>query len=166
VHIEKAVDIISSGLLIPFGVKAEGKDAREKFTEQIIGRKLVDEKFLKLLDKQIKDPQELVKTAKEFYTICKETYLNLRKETEKKKEEKKEEKARKEFLDLRGVECPFNFVKAKYKLKEMDVGSILVITIDGEESIISVPQSLRDEGHEIIDIQEEKDYYTVVVRKR
>ena len=166
VHIEKAVDIISSGLLIPFGVKAEGKDAREKFIEQIIGRKLVDEKFIKLLDRQIKDPHELVNTAKEFYTVCKETYLKLRRETEEKREEKKEEKARKEFLDLRGVECPFNFVKAKYKLKEMDVGSILVITIDGEESIRSVPQSLRDEGHEIIDIQEEKDYYTVVVRKR
>ena len=166
VHIEKAVDIISSGLLIPFGVKAEGKDAREKFSEQIIGRKLVDEKFIKLLDRQIKDPQELVKTAKEFYTICKETYLKLRRETEEKRKEKKEEKARKEFLDLRGVECPFNFVKAKYKLKEMDVGSILVITLDGEESIRSVPQSLRDEGHEIIDIQEENGYYTVVVRKR
>jgi len=166
VHIEKAVDIISSGLLIPFGVKAEGKDAREKFAEQIIGRKLVDERFVKILDRQIKDPDELVKSAKEFYSTCKETYLKLRRETENKKEEKKEEKARKEFLDLRGVECPFNFVKAKYKLKEMDVGSILVITIDGEESIRSVPQSLRDEGHEIIDIQEEEDYYTVVVRKR
>jgi len=48
----------------------------------------------------------------------------------------------------------------------MDTGSILVLTIDGEESIRSVPQSIRDDGHEIIDIQEENGYYTVVVRKR
>jgi sulfite reductase (ferredoxin) len=166
VHVEKAVDIICSGLLIPFGVKAEGKDAREKFAEQIIGRKLVNERFLKLIDNQIKDFLQLVKEGKEFYRESKEAYLKLRKETEEKKE-KKEEKARKEFLDLRGVECPFNYVKAKYKLREMDVGSILVITIDGEESIRSVPQSLRDDGHEVIDIQEtEEGVYNVIVRKR
>ncbi|SNZ11452.1 sulfite reductase (ferredoxin) [Persephonella hydrogeniphila] len=166
VHVEKAVDIISSGLLIPFGVKAEGKDAREKFIEQIIGRKLVNERFLRLIDNQIKDYYELVQEGKEFYKESKEAYLRLRRETEEKKD-KKEEKARKEFLDLRGVECPFNYVKAKYKLREMDIGSILVITIDGEESIRSVPQSLRDDGHEIIDIQETGDgVYNVIVRKR
>ncbi|MDQ7056080.1 MAG: sulfurtransferase TusA family protein [Persephonella sp.] len=90
----------------------------------------------------------------------------MRKQTEEKKEKKEEEKARKEVLDLRGVECPFNYVKAKYKLREMETGSILVIIIDGEESIKSVPQSLRDDGHEIIDIQEEDSSYVVVVRKR
>ncbi|MDQ7056079.1 MAG: hypothetical protein Q9M89_06275 [Persephonella sp.] len=47
-HIEKAVDIISEGLLIPFGIKASGKDAREKFIEEIIGRNLVDRRFVAL----------------------------------------------------------------------------------------------------------------------
>ncbi|ACO04466.1 MAG TPA: hypothetical protein DEP48_06910 [Persephonella sp.] len=165
-HIEKAVQIIASGLLIPFGVKAEGKDAIDRFIEHIIGRKLIDERYISLLTGEIKDIDKLLEESKKFYQDAKRTYLKLRRDTEKKKEEKKEETARKEFLDLRGVECPFNYVKAKMKLKEMDTGSILVLTIDGEESIRSVPQSIRDDGHEIIDIQEENGYYTVVVRKR
>ncbi|WP_456393303.1 sulfurtransferase TusA family protein [Persephonella sp.] len=168
VHIDSALDIICSGLLIPFGVKAEGTQAREKFIEQIIGRKMVDESFIPLLTEKISDPSYRLEIGERFYTACKKAYLRLRKKTEEKKEKpQEEEKARKEFLDLRGVECPFNYVKAKYKLREMDTGSILVITIDGEESIRSVPQSLRDDGHEIINIQEEEDgVYTVIVRKR
>ncbi|WP_457642683.1 sulfurtransferase TusA family protein [Persephonella sp.] len=167
VHIEKALDIITSGLLVPFGVKASGKEGREKFIEQVIGRKLVDEKYIPVLTEKISDVPYSLETAESFYEACKKAYLQLRKETEEKKETRKEEKSRKEFLDLRGVECPFNFVKAKHKLKEMDTGSILVLIIDGEESIRSVPQSLRDDGHEIINIQEEgENVYTVVVRKR
>ncbi len=165
-HIEKAVDIISEGLLIPFGIKASGKDAREKFIEEIIGRNLVDRKFVSLLSGNISSIAEMLESSKQFYQQSKNAYLKLRKQTEEKKEEESGEKARKEVLDLRGVECPFNYVKAKYKLREMDTGSILVILIDGEESIRSVPQSLKDDGHEIIDIQEEKDNYVVVVRKR
>jgi len=167
-HIEKAVDIIASGLLIPFGVKATGQQAREKFIEHIIGRKLVDEGFIPLLTEKIGDIKYLLETGEEFYNASKKAYLKLKRETEEKKSAGKEaDKSRKEFLDLRGVECPFNYVKAKYKLREMETGGILVITLDGGESIRSVPQSLRDDGHEIIDIQEEKDgSYVVVVRKR
>jgi sulfite reductase (ferredoxin) len=165
-HLEKAIQIIASGLLIPFGVKAEGSDALDRFIEHIIGRKLLDERYTAVLTGEIKDVEEFLKISKNFYKDAKKTYLKLRRDTEKKKEEKKEETARKEFLDLRGVECPFNYVKAKMKLKEMETGSILVLTIDGEESIRSVPQSIRDDGHEIIDIQEENGCYTVVVRKR
>ncbi|WP_457623623.1 sulfurtransferase TusA family protein [Persephonella sp.] len=167
-HIKKAIEVIASGLLIPFGVKAEGKDAIDRFIEHIIGRKLMDEKYIYLITEDHLDVENYLKQSLEFYNDAKKTYLKLRRDTEqKKKEDKKEETARKEFLDLRGVECPFNYVKAKMKLKEMDTGSILIITIDGEESIRSVPQSIRDDGHEVIDIQEEGDnVYTVVVRKR
>jgi len=167
-HIDTALDIICSGLLIPFGVKAEGSQAREKFIEQVIGRKIVDESFIPLLTEKINDPKYRLGISEKFYDSCKKAYLKLRKETEQKKEKaKQEEKGRKEFLDLKGIECPFNYVKAKYKLREMDTGSILVITLDGEESIKSVPQSLRDDGHEIINIQEEGDgVYTLIVRKR
>ncbi|WP_457640504.1 sulfurtransferase TusA family protein [Persephonella sp.] len=166
-HLERAVEIIASGLLIPFGIKAESKDAMDRFIEHLIGRKLIDEKYIKLLTGEISEVKELLEECKRFYEDSKRTYLTLRKKTEEKKKKKVEETARKEFLDLRGVECPFNYVKAKMKLKEMDTGSILIITLDGEESIRSVPQSIRDDGHEIIDIQEEQEgIYTVVVRKR
>ncbi|RUM50533.1 MAG: hypothetical protein DSY47_01410, partial [Hydrogenothermus sp.] len=165
-HLHKALEIIASGLLIPFGIKAEGKDAIEKFIEHIIGRKLIDERYVRLLTGEIGEVDMFFQESKNLYNDAKRLYFKLRRETEEKTKEKEEEKARKEFLDLRGVECPFNYVQAKMKIKEMEVGSILVITLDDEESIRSVPQSLRDDGHEIIDIQEEDGIYTVIVRKR
>jgi len=168
VHIEKAAELICEALLIPFGIKAEGVNAKDKFIEHIIGRKLINEKFSYFLDSSFNNVEESIKDIEEFYANCRAVYLNLRKESEEKYNGDKNfiEKSRKEILDLRGVECPFNYVQAKMKLREMEVGSILTLIIDGSEALKSVPQSLKDDGHEIIDIQEEKGEYIIVVRKR
>lgn len=53
-------------------------------------------------------------------------------------------------LDLRGVQCPINFVKAKLKLEEMQDGEILEIIIDDGEPVRNVPRSLKEEGHGIL----------------
>ncbi len=55
-------------------------------------------------------------------------------------------------LDLRGVACPMNFVKAKLKLETLSAGQTLVLTLDDGEPIRNVPESFRGEGQEVLQI--------------
>ncbi len=55
-----------------------------------------------------------------------------------------------EVLDLRGVICPYNFVKTKLKLESLDKGTHLQVLLDDGEPIRNVPQSITNEGHRII----------------
>jgi TusA-related sulfurtransferase len=52
-------------------------------------------------------------------------------------------------LDLTGVACPLNWVKAKLALEELDPGDELTLLLDSGEPIESVPRSAREDGHEV-----------------
>jgi TusA-related sulfurtransferase len=68
-------------------------------------------------------------------------------------------------LDLRGVICPYNFVKTKLKLDTMGEGQVLAVLLDDGEPIRNVPQSLRNEGHEILSQEQVEQAHRVVIRK-
>ena len=69
-------------------------------------------------------------------------------------------------LDLRGVACPMNFVKAKLRLETMDVGSSLAIVLDAGEPVQNVPASLKGEGQEIVETTDLEDgHWRIVVKK-
>ncbi len=53
-------------------------------------------------------------------------------------------------LDLRGMACPANFVKAKMRLAQLSSGERLVILLDDGEPMDRVPASLAMDGHEIL----------------
>lgn len=52
-------------------------------------------------------------------------------------------------LDLRGVACPLNFVKAKLRLEMLEAGEVLSIVLDEGEPVRNVPASLRGEGYTV-----------------
>ena len=52
-----------------------------------------------------------------------------------------------EELDLRGVICPYNFVKTKLKLESMAPGQLLLVHLDDGDPIRNVPRSVSDDGH-------------------
>ena len=52
-------------------------------------------------------------------------------------------------LDLRGVTCPLNWVRAKLALEDLAVGEELVLELDPGEPIESVPASAREAGHQV-----------------
>jgi tRNA 2-thiouridine synthesizing protein A len=52
-------------------------------------------------------------------------------------------------LDLTGVVCPLNWVKAKLALEELDQGDQLTLLLDPGEPIESVPRSAREDGHDV-----------------
>ena len=69
-------------------------------------------------------------------------------------------------LDLRGVKCPLNFVRAKIALDDSDVGTVLELFIDDGEAYDSVPKSLSEEGHEIVSLSSVEDgAWLLLVRK-
>ncbi len=71
-----------------------------------------------------------------------------------------------QFLDLRGVKCPFNFVKTKLKLETMKPGETLQVVLDPGEPVSNVPRSARDEGHTIVNISERPDgLFDVLLKK-
>jgi tRNA 2-thiouridine synthesizing protein A len=68
-------------------------------------------------------------------------------------------------LDLRGVICPYNFVKTKLKLETMEGGQVLSILLDDGDPIRNVPQSVRNEGHTILSQERVDRAHRVIIRK-
>jgi len=68
-------------------------------------------------------------------------------------------------LDLRGVECPLNFVKTKIQLEKMNSGQILEVWIDPGEAIESVPPSVIEEGHEVLEKKEIEKHFVVLIKR-
>jgi TusA-related sulfurtransferase len=52
-------------------------------------------------------------------------------------------------LDLRGVPCPMNWVRAKLALEQLAPGDSLLVELDPGEPLESVPRSAREDGHEV-----------------
>jgi len=70
-----------------------------------------------------------------------------------------------EELDLRGVICPYNFVKTKLKLDTLEIGSQLVVLLDDGEPIQNVPKSVMNEGHQVLTQEKVDAYYRIVIQK-
>jgi len=69
-------------------------------------------------------------------------------------------------LDLRGVICPYNFVKTKLKLETMQEGQILSVILDAGDPIRNVPQSVRNEGHHVLSQEPVDQSFRVIIRRR
>lgn len=70
-----------------------------------------------------------------------------------------------EELDLRGVICPYNFVKTKLKLEGMEQGQILSVILDAGDPIRNVPQSVSNEGHTVLSQEPINQSYRVIIRR-
>lgn len=67
-------------------------------------------------------------------------------------------------LNLKGVKCPLNFVKAKLALEKMAVGEELKIFVDLGESAESVIKSLLQEGYMILSQNENTNLLELIVK--
>lgn len=69
-------------------------------------------------------------------------------------------------LDLRGVMCPYNYVKTKLKLETMAVGQILSVIVDDGEPIRNVPRSVSEDGHTILKQEKIDNCFRVLIKKQ
>jgi len=68
-------------------------------------------------------------------------------------------------LDLRGVICPYNFVKTKLKLESMESGQVLAVLLDDGDPIRNVPRSVENEGHTVLSQEPLDRVYRVLIRR-
>ena len=68
-------------------------------------------------------------------------------------------------IDLRGICCPANFVKAKLALEYAREGEVLEILLDDGEPVKNVPRSLKAEGHRLLGLKESEGYYILTLEK-
>jgi TusA-related sulfurtransferase len=69
-------------------------------------------------------------------------------------------------IDLRGVTCPTNFVKAKLALEDLENGETVQILLDDGEPVKNVPRSLKSDGHRLIGLkQAEEGHYILDLEK-
>lgn len=73
--------------------------------------------------------------------------------------------ARNNFLDLRGVCCPLNFVKAKLAMDKIKSGETIKFYLDDGEPIVNVTRSLKDEGHQVLLVLPQENYFKVLAEK-
>lgn len=77
----------------------------------------------------------------------------------------KNQKKPKVVLDLTADVCPMTFVKTKLMLEELEVGDLLEVTLSGGEPLENVPNSVRNEGHKIISIEQIGDKFKLLIEK-
>jgi TusA-related sulfurtransferase len=69
-------------------------------------------------------------------------------------------------IDLRGISCPTNFVKAKLALEDLEDGTVAQILLDDGEAVKNVPRSLKADGHKLIGLkQADEGHYILELKK-
>jgi sulfite reductase (ferredoxin) len=150
------------------------RDVVDSFVNEFVSKGIADRKWIKIkeifesLAANEGDSKNLFAEVNEFYnairTLYREMDPNFRFPSEIQEEQKPAESGY--FLDLKGVACPFNYVKAKLFMEPLNKGSIITLILDEGEPIRNVPQSLKNDGHDIIEMTKiDENHYKLVVKK-
>ena len=69
-------------------------------------------------------------------------------------------------IDIRGLVCPYTFVKAKLAIESMEIGQVLEILLDYEEAAQSVPKSMEEHGQKVMNVEKINDSdWVLLIRK-
>lgn len=60
-------------------------------------------------------------------------------------------------IDIKGLVCPYTFVKAKLAIEMMEIGQVLEILLDYEEASRSIPKSMEDHGQKVLKVEKIND---------
>jgi sulfite reductase (ferredoxin) len=190
----KALAFTTKALLITRGVEPTSEpEAIKEFEKNFADKGYVPEKFRGLemrgelfrsghlneegLRQGLGLVEELLKTVNRLYESMDDTMIFAELEEEKKAPEAEETKEEGEkektdegkvadvVMDLRGVKCPINYVKAKIRLETMQKGQTLFMYLDEGEPIRNVPSSFKNDGQEILKMEKTGEYYELLVRK-
>lgn len=55
-------------------------------------------------------------------------------------------------LNLKGKICPYTFIETMLTLEEMEPDKVLRVIIDYPPAACEVPQSLKNEGYEVLEV--------------
>ncbi len=71
-------------------------------------------------------------------------------------------------INIKGLICPYTFVKSKLAIEEMEVGQVLEIILDYPEASRSIPKSMEDHGHRVLKVEKinETDWVILIRKER
>jgi len=56
-------------------------------------------------------------------------------------------------LNIKGLHCPYTFVKSKLAVEDMEVGEVIEILLDSEEASRNIPKSMEDHGQRVLKVE-------------
>ena len=62
--------------------------------------------------------------------------------------------------------CPMTFVKTKLKLETMRSGEVLEVILREGEPLKNVPRSVKEEGHNILQLMKCDEFYRLIIKKK
>jgi len=69
-------------------------------------------------------------------------------------------------INIKGLVCPYTFVKSKIAVEDMEVGQVLEIVLDYEEAARSIPKSMEDHGQKVLKVEKVNDTdWVIQIRK-
>jgi tRNA 2-thiouridine synthesizing protein A len=69
-------------------------------------------------------------------------------------------------IDIKGLVCPYTFVKSKLAVEDLEVGQVLEILLDSEEAAKNIPKSMEDHGQKVLKLEKVNETDWVIhVRK-
>ncbi|AOY76514.1 sulfurtransferase TusA family protein [Clostridium formicaceticum] len=143
------------------------KESIKNLIEDLLDYKLGD---LDSLEKHYEEVKYLLHRVSQMYaSLNPKLEITLAKEQEIEDAEdeiKVTEDSSLKIIDLKGVKCPINFVKAKVEIAKISSNEIIGFYLDNGEPIANVPKSLAGEGHEIIKIDDKYEGYNLLIVKK
>jgi sulfite reductase (ferredoxin) len=180
----EATVLAARALLVTRGQQADSEsEALRLFTEHFIDEKLVDDSHRALIERAAaaaKSPQPASAFAGEpaqaagFVETIQKLFDGMDPSLRFKPVAKEaapeagagaaERPAIAREADFRGVVCPLNYVKTKMILDQLDGGAVLSVLLD-EEGTRNVPQSVKEDGHAVLSVEQEGESWRVLIRK-
>jgi TusA-related sulfurtransferase len=69
-------------------------------------------------------------------------------------------------INIKGLVCPYTFVKSKLAVEDLEVGQTLEILLDYEEASRSIPKSMEDHGQRVLKVEKINDTdWIILIRK-
>ena len=67
------------------------------------------------------------------------------------------------YLDLRGLECPINFVKCCLALENLSLNEVLKVDIDIGESENNVMEGLKEKGYKVNILKKDSKIISLII---
>jgi sulfite reductase (ferredoxin) len=138
------------------------KPQRQQLLDNALDWKMGDVDSINNLFPQVED---LVNRVEELF-LSLDANLKFKVEPIVQKTSVETDETKNHIIDLRGVACPLNFVKAKLELEKLGAGDVLEVLLDEGEPVRNAPASFAEQGQEILEIKSIGDYYCVKVRRK
>jgi TusA-related sulfurtransferase len=69
-------------------------------------------------------------------------------------------------INIKGLVCPYTFVKSKLAIESMERGQVLEILLDYQEASRSIPKSMEDHGQAVLKVEKKNETdWVILIRK-